>query len=246
MITCREAIVEAFENESGVLTTDQVTQRVYSRHLDQPWKEGTISCHLIGMSVNHPSSRHYPSQRKHAFLFSLGGGRYRRWNPQRDGTWVVTDTGVQLVDEGGDALMPEDESESEADYVGTSVSLERDLERSLLANLEQLKPGLKLYTGEGTSGYQLDTGVVGRLDILAVDNQGNYVVIELKAGEADERVCAQILRYMGWVKRELAKGKPVRGIIVANDFHERARYAVEAMPNVVLKRYQVLFRFLDV
>jgi len=245
-MTCREAIQEVFENERGILTTSEVIDKIYTKYPDRPWKRNTISAHLIALSVNHPSSIHHPSTRKHAFLFSLGNGRYRRWDSEQDGTWVVTDMGVQLIDESEDVVVSEEESEFEISPTGTSLSLERDLERSLVANLEQLEPGLTLYEGRDTTGCQVDTGVVGRLDILAIDSQGNYVVIELKAGEADDRVCGQILRYMGWVKRELAYGKPVRGIIVASDFHERVKYAIEAMPNVVLKRYEVLFAFLDV
>ncbi len=246
MSTCREAVEEAFKDEDGVLTTNDVISRVYAKHLDRPWKKNTISQHLVGLSVNHPSSRHHPSLRQDAFLFSLGNGRYRKWNPEQDGTWRLTGTGVELIDEGEDAMVTEEESEFEEASLTASISLERDLERSLLADLGQLEPGLKLYEKEGAIGHQLDTGVVGRLDILAVDSEGRYVVIELKAGEASERVCGQILRYMGWVKRELAGGKPVRGIVVASDFDERVEYAAEAMPDVALKRYEVHFRYSDV
>ena len=59
--------------------------------------------------------------------------------------------------------------------------------------------------GVGGVGFRLDTGVVGRPGILALDSAGSYVVIELRAGEADERVCGQIPRYLGWVKREYAQ-----------------------------------------
>jgi len=86
-MTCWEAIREVFADEKGVLSTAQVIERIYAKYPDQPWKRNTIQAHLIGLSVNHPTSRHYPSQRKHAFLFWLGGGRYRRWNPEMDGTW---------------------------------------------------------------------------------------------------------------------------------------------------------------
>ena len=245
-MTCREAVQEVFENEKGILTTNEVIDRIYAKYPDQPWKRNTISAELIGLSVNHPSSIHHPSTRQHAFLFSLGNGRYRCWDRERDGIWIVTDAGVQLADDSKDMLDLEEENEMGFPATGMSLSLERDMERSLIANLEQLEPGLKLYKSKGIAGHQVDTGVVGRLDILAIDNQGNYVVIELKAGEADDKVCGQILRYMGWVKRELANGKSVRGIIVASDFHKRVKYAVEAMPNVTLKRYEVHFVFIDV
>jgi len=235
---------EVFAGERGILTATAVIDKIYARYPDRPWKENTIRAHLVALSVNHPSSRHHPRARKHAFLFSLGDGRYRRWNPEQDGMWELTEAGVQLVDADGEG--EEDELQLEATTVGTSISLERDLERSLLSNLEQLEPGLRLYQEDGLVGQQLDTRVVGRLDILAVDARGDCVVIELKAGEADDRVCGQILRYMGWVKRELSEGRPVRGIIVASSFHERVKYAVEAMPNVSLKSYEVRFQFLDV
>jgi endonuclease len=245
-MTWWKAVQEVFDNESGTLTTREVTDRIYARYPDRPWKENTVSCHLIGMSINHPSSRHYPSTRTHACLFSLGNGRDRRWNPEQDGTWVLTDDGVQLVDDSQDALISEDEAEDESVALGLPVSLERDLEMSLLADLGQLEPGLKLFEAKGVNGYQLGTGVVGRLDILATDSDSAYVVIELKAGEADEKACAQLPRHMGSVKPQRAKEKPVRGILVANAFHERAKYAAEVVPDVALKRYQVSFEFLGV
>lgn len=256
-MNCIEAIREAFRGETGILSTNDVITRIYSKHPDRPWKDSTVRAHLIGLSVNDPTSRYYPYARRHAFLYALGNARYRLWNPNEDGVWVVTPDGVRKADE-TDADQAEvaaaetledveamAEGETPLMAMETSVSLERDLERSLVTNLSQLERGLRVYHADGLQGHQLDTDVVGRIDILAVDEQGGFVVIELKAGEADERVYGQILRYMGWVKRELAGGKPVRGIIVANSFHERAKYAMEATPNIKLVRYEVSFRFLD-
>jgi RecB family endonuclease NucS len=105
---------------------------------------------------------------------------------------------------------------------------------------------LRLYVADGDYGQQLDTGVVGRLDLLAVDAEDDLVIIELKAGVADDKVCGQFLRYMGWVKRELAGGRRVRGVIVAHDFSEPLRYAMEAIPDVSLRRYEVRFTFSEV
>jgi hypothetical protein len=70
--------------------------------------------------------------------------------------------------------------------------------------------------------------------------------LELKAGEADEKVCAQVLRYMGWVQENLAAGRHVRGMIVANDFSEKLKYAVKPVPTIALKKYEVSFRFENV
>jgi endonuclease len=245
-MTCRDAIHEVFDGQTGILSTNEVIDRIDAKHPDQPWKRNTISAHLIALSVNHPLRRHYPSVSRHAFLFSVGRGRYRQWNPEQDGTWVVTENGVRLVDGSEDAIEAESEAETESVVMATSLSLESDLEKCLAANLQQLEPGLKLYVADGMIGRQLDTGVVGRLDLLAVDAGDDLVVIELKAGQADDKVCGQILRYMGWVKKELASGKRVRGIIVASDFSESLRYAVQAMPDVTLRRYEVRFSFSEV
>ncbi len=241
-MTCTDAIKEVFANETGVLNNKQVTEKIYTKHPDRPWKKSTITAHLMGLSVNHPSSIHYPWARKQAFLFSLGNGRYRLWDLEQDGRWEVTGDGVMLVDD--DELI--DDSLQELNIVSTALSFERDLENSLSANIGQLEPGLEIYNKDDLYGQQLDTNIVGRLDILAEDVESRLVVIELKAGEAGDKVCGQLLRYMGWVKKELAsEGQEVRGIIVANNFKEQLKYAVEAMPNVTLKRYSINFSYFD-
>ncbi len=126
-----------------------------------------------------------------------------------------------------------------------AFSLEYDLENSLISNLEQLEKGLRLYKGNGITGQQVDAKVAGRIDLLAVDANGNLVVIELKAEEADRQVCGQIQAYMGWVQENLAGDKKVRGIIIANDFTPRSIYAAKVVPSLSLKKYQISFRFTD-
>lgn len=131
------------------------------------------------------------------------------------------------------------------DAIDTSLSLESDLGKYLLADLSQLEPGLRLYNENGLSGQQLDAQAAGRIDILAVDKDNNLVVIELKAGEADRQVCGQIQAYMGWVEESLAGSRKVRGIIIANEFSERLRLAAKMGREVSLKRYRVSFKFTD-
>lgn len=133
--------------------------------------------------------------------------------------------------------------EADEEAMEAGLSLEYDLENSLVGNLGQLEEGLKLYEGNGRKGQQYDAGSAGRIDLLGVDSNGNLVVIELKAGEADRQVCGQIQAYMGWVKENLAAGHSVRGIIVAKEFTERIKLAVKVVPNLVLRNYHVQFRF---
>ena len=51
------------------------------------------------------------------------------------------------------------------------------------------------------------------------------------------------MRYIGWVKKNLAKdGQSVEGLIIAHTMEETARYAILALPNVRMMTYEVEFR----
>lgn len=77
-------------------------------------------------------------------------------------------------------------------------------------------------------GRQYET-TVGPIDILARDKKtGGYVVIELKKGRAADKVFGQLSRYMGWVKKNLANGGPVSGMIVGTTIDEKLRAARDA------------------
>lgn len=49
-------------------------------------------------------------------------------------------------------------------------------------------------------GRQVQTGFGGRIDLLALDRDGNCVVLELKRGRAPREVVAQLLDYGSWIK----------------------------------------------
>jgi hypothetical protein len=190
-------------------------------------------------SVKH-NDRHYPPKELLRIIVgdigNLSGGepanRYFRELGFQIGTGEVKDeeaTPEQIVEEA----------------IDTSLSLEADLEDALAANLNQLENGLKLYHEQSSFGRQFDAQAAGRIDLLAIDSQQNLVVVELKAGNADRQVCGQIQAYMGWVKANLAGPRGVRGIIVANEFTERAKLAATVVPGLTLKKYRVNFVFAD-
>lgn len=116
--------------------------------------------------------------------------------------------------------------------------MENDLQRALRTNIAQLEPGLIV-----TDGGSEKTVDAGRIDVTAEDPNGNIVVIELKAGTAQPTVIAQLLAYMGTI--ENPADKPVRGILVANDFAPRVVQAANAVPNITLKAYSFQFSFQD-
>jgi len=123
----------------------------------------------------------------------------------------------------------------------TTLSIEKDLQGFISANLDQVERGLSLYE----KGTEYVTNV-GRIDILAIDNEKNFVVIELKAGKASDSALGQVLGYMGYVSDQIAKEKSVRGVIIASDFEDRLKYAARQVPNISLKSYKVNFSFQNV
>jgi hypothetical protein len=50
-------------------------------------------------------------------------------------------------------------------------------------------------------GRQEDTGLGGRIDLLAITPDGSLVLVELKRGRTPREVVAQALDYAGWVER---------------------------------------------
>jgi restriction system protein len=91
--------------------------------------------------------------------------------------------------------------------------------------------------------YQTDTGP---LDILAVSkDKKTLLVVELKKGRASDVVVGQVLRYMGYVKEELAEeGQDVRGVVIALEDDQRIRRALSMVPTIDFFRYQISFKLI--
>ena len=56
-----------------------------------------------------------------------------------------------------------------------------------------------------------------------------------------DKAIGQISRYMGWVQKNLAGGRTVKGVIVAKVISQHLRHAIVVVPNVSLFEYQVAF-----
>lgn len=205
-------------------------------------KAGSIRAHLIQAATNDPSRLHHPSTNSSDdVLFKVGPGEFRLYEPSKDPTPIR-----EMVK--GDIAEQEELEESEADtgYGESSLSgsteflLEKDLQRYLAENLECIEPGLKLYEDEDLRGIEYEAGGGRRIDILAVDRSGAFVVIELKVSRGYDRVVGQLLRYMNWVRRDLADpGQKVRGIIVCRSMSEDLRLACSSIKDVELYEYKL-------
>jgi RecB family endonuclease NucS len=120
-------------------------------------------------------------------------------------------------------------------------AFERDLRNYLVKNLALIEPGLRLYDEEGITGVEFPVG--GRfIDILAIDKDGCYVVVELKVSRGYDRVVGQLLRYMGWVEQNMETSQPVRGIIVAKEITSDLKLAASRVSGVRLIEYEISFK----
>jgi restriction system protein len=62
-------------------------------------------------------------------------------------------------------------------------------------------------------------------------------------GKAPDAVVGQTLRYMGFVKEELAEAdQTVQGLIIAQDDDRRIRRALSMVLNIQFYKYQVSFK----
>lgn len=123
------------------------------------------------------------------------------------------------------------------------MPLEKYLEEYVVKNWDNIKFGEKLHMyldEDGTTGQQYTTDV-GIIDILAVDDNNDFVVIELKRAESGYKVVGQILNYMGWVQDKLAQdGQKVRGMIIVGQADKTLRAAVRPVANMIaLKEYRI-------
>jgi hypothetical protein len=133
-------------------------------------------------------------------------------------------------DETGDAESEEGESDQQ-------FAAESDLRDFLAKNPTRIEAGLCLYSNGGQSGVEFPIEN-GYIDILAVDHEKRFVVIELKVGRGRNKTVGQLLYYMGWVDKNLGKG-PCRGMIIAKEISDDLILAVQRVPGVSVSRYNL-------
>lgn len=136
------------------------------------------------------------------------------------------------------------ESKTVLDEDTQQFALEVHLEEFIHANWDKVnwQRNLHLYETKDSNGRQFPAGTWS-IDFLAIDNDTNdFVVIELKRGHTSDAVVGQTLRYIGWVKENLAdNGQNVKGIIVCREVDDALRYSVGQINDIDVLMYQVNF-----
>jgi hypothetical protein len=200
-----------------------------------------IKANLVLLSTNDRNRLHHPVKPDDDVLFKVDTGQFRLYEPGKDPAPIHELVEGDVAREEQQNLIDEDEEEPPISPQGSSeFVLERDLQLYLAKNLGAIEPGLTLYDGEAGSGFEFAAGGGRRIDILAIDSQGAFVVLELKVSKGYDRVVGQLLRYVNWVRQNLAdSGQKVRGMIVCRTISEDLRLACAGIKGIELFEYQL-------
>jgi RecB family endonuclease NucS len=178
------------------------------------------------------------------FRLRANAGDLRLFEPATDPR-PFYGTDATAVHDGAADEPEEDESEDVQAGESRRFALEHHLRDFLANDVTLIEPGMRLFTEvEGIDGVEVPMGGSRAADILAVDSAGDLVVVELKVSRGHERTVGQLLRYIGFTKREYAKGRNVRGIIVASEISHDLRLAVEPLKDALdvrLMKYALKF-----
>ena len=136
----------------------------------------------------------------------------------------------------GDVISPD----SDTVVISSSFAFEKHLEEYLYKNWYSTALGEQYSIYENGRQFQTDTGP---LDILALKHDASeFLVVELKRDKASDVVVGQTLRYMGYIKSQMASdNQAVKGCIIATEEDRGLRRALSVTPNVDFYKYQINF-----
>ena len=129
-----------------------------------------------------------------------------------------------------------------------AFAMEQHLEAFLVTNWNQtiLSKDFTIYEEEGEPVGQQYATDAGPIDVLAVSkDKKRLLVVELKRGRATDVVVGQVLRYMGYVKEQIAEeDQTVEGAIIALEDDKKLRWALLSVPSISFYRYEISFNLI--
>ena len=124
----------------------------------------------------------------------------------------------------------------------SAYAKEKELENYMIRNWSEIPlfENYDLVPNESTGKPGQNWAGSGPLDILAINkDKSEFLIIELKKDEPGDRVIGQITRYMGWIKKNLAKeNQVVKGLIIALEDDRNLRLSLEVIPDVNFLKYK--------
>lgn len=129
-----------------------------------------------------------------------------------------------------------------------AFAMEKHLEAFLVENWNQteLAKTFSIFEEDGEKiGQQYQT-YAGTIDILAISkDKKRLLVVELKRGRVSDVVVGQVLRYMGYVKEQIAESnQTVEGAVIALEDDKKLHWALAMVPNISFYRYEITFKLL--
>ena len=129
-----------------------------------------------------------------------------------------------------------------------AFAMEKHLEAFLVQNWDstELSKEFTIYEEDGEAvGQQFQTDA-GSIDILAISkDKKRLLVVELKRGRVSDVVVGQVLRYIGFVKEQIAEDdQSVEGVIIALEDDQKLRWAISSVPAISFYRYQISFKLI--
>lgn len=122
-----------------------------------------------------------------------------------------------------------------------------ELRPMLADNLQRLEPGLAVFKQNGKAvGENFETDL-GSIDLLATDDGGGLVVIQIAESDSKD-IVTEMLGRVGWVRKHVCKtGQEARGIVIAESMPEGAEYTAAAVADTInFKTYQISLSFSDI
>jgi hypothetical protein len=234
---------------AGQVFTTKIVKDWFAQHYPRI-KPATVGMHVEFMSTNAPVRKHHATVRPgsgHDLFFKVASGQYRLYDSQIDPPPYhpsAAPVAEPADNTSADLTGTNEEDDADATESSGEFAYEAELRNNLAKTLGSIEPGLRLYRDEDGEFNGLEFPVGGRrIDLLAVDKDGDYVVIELKVSRGHERTIGQLARYMGWIRKNLAGEKHTRGMIVASKITEDLKLAAAVIPNVSLVEYQMALTF---
>lgn len=138
--------------------------------------------------------------------------------------------------EASEPEVQQETTSAEAEAEATVFQYEKELQVAVRSQLQSLQPGLSI----ADSGNERPVAT-GKIDVLATDDKGRFVVIELKAGPCKPGALEQVLGYAEDLQAET--GTQTLAVLVASEFPERIRAAARRAKDLRLVTYKLQLAF---